>query len=82
MKNLFVSIVILLVAFTATAQDAVQLHQTAREFMRQGDYANAILVLNRAVKLDEKNMKLQKTSASIIILPKSIIKRWKFTNLF
>jgi lipopolysaccharide biosynthesis regulator YciM len=60
MKNLFVSIVILFTGLTAAAQDATQLHQTAREFMRQGDYANAILVLNRAVKLDEKNIEIAK----------------------
>ena len=30
--------------------DAAKLHETAKAFMRQGDYANAILVLNRAVQ--------------------------------
>lgn len=45
---------------TATAQDAKQLHETARQFMLQGDYNNAILVLNRAVKLDSKSLEIAK----------------------
>ncbi len=44
----------------AAAQDVAQLHETARAFMRQGDYANAILVLNRAIKADAKNIEIAK----------------------
>ena len=47
-------------ATCATAQDAAQLHETARAFMRQGDYANAVLVLNRAILLDPKNVEIAK----------------------
>ncbi len=32
-----------------SAQSTEQLHETAKAFMRQGDYSNAILVLNRAL---------------------------------
>ena len=47
--------------FTSSfAQDAAQLHETARAFMRQSDYANAILVLNRAILLDPKNIEIAK----------------------
>ncbi len=46
--------------FTAAAQDAKQLHETALQFMLQGDYNNAILVLNRAIKLDSKNLEIAK----------------------
>ena len=60
MKKLFFSFVILFAAVTTTAQDAAELHETARTFMRQGDYTNAILVLNRAAQLDPKNIEIQK----------------------
>lgn len=42
------------------AQDAAQLHETARAFMRQRDYSNAILVLNRAIMMDPKNIEITK----------------------
>ncbi len=60
MKRFVFSLIVLITAVTATAQDAGQLHETARDFMRQGDYANAILVLNRAIKLDTKNIEIAK----------------------
>ena len=60
MKNFIFCFVFLLATFTATAQDAAELHETARTFMRQGDYTNAILVLNRATKLDPKNIEILK----------------------
>jgi tetratricopeptide (TPR) repeat protein len=59
-KRFIFSFIILFIASTATAQDAAQLHETARAFMRQADYSNAILVLNRAAKLDPKNMEIAK----------------------
>ncbi|MGF2414907.1 tetratricopeptide repeat protein [Ferruginibacter sp.] len=59
-KRFIFFFIILCTAFTVTAQDAAQLHETARAFMRQGDYSNAILVLNRAVKLDSKSIEIAK----------------------
>jgi tetratricopeptide (TPR) repeat protein len=50
----------ILLQLTVQAQDAKQLHETARQFMLQKDFANAILVLNRAIKLDEKNLDIAK----------------------
>ena len=44
----------------AGAQTAAQLHETARAFMHQGDYANAILVLNRAVLMDPNDIEIAK----------------------
>jgi tetratricopeptide (TPR) repeat protein len=58
-KRFLLSFFILL-QFTTLAQDAKQLHETARQFMLQKDFANAILVLNRAIKLDEKNLDIAK----------------------
>ena len=47
-----------------TAQtDINQLQETAKTFMRNGDYANAILVLNRGVLQDPNNMELVKDLA-------------------
>jgi tetratricopeptide (TPR) repeat protein len=59
-KRFIFSFIILCIAGTAMAQDAAQLHETARAFMRQGDYSNAILVLNRAIKLDSKSIEIAK----------------------
>ncbi|HEX5555394.1 MAG TPA: tetratricopeptide repeat protein [Chitinophagaceae bacterium] len=43
--------------------DASQLYSTAQGFMRSGDYANAILVLNRAVQLAPENAEYRKQLA-------------------
>jgi tetratricopeptide (TPR) repeat protein len=37
--------------------------ETAKTFIKQGDYANAILVLNRAIEADRDNMELKKDLA-------------------
>ena len=59
-KRFIVAAILVVSFFSATAQDAKQLHETARQFMLQGDYNNAILVLNRAVKLDSKSLEIAK----------------------
>lgn len=45
---------------TAQSQDSKQLQETAMNFLRSGDYDNAILVLNRALQQDKNNLELQK----------------------
>lgn len=45
------------------AQTTTELQETARNFMRQGDYANAIIVLNRAIEHDPQNILLAKDLA-------------------
>ena len=42
------------------AQSADSLHQIARQFMRTGDYPNAIIVLSNALKKDPNNLEIQK----------------------
>lgn len=42
------------------AQDVKQLYESARNYMHQGDYANAILVLNRALAIEPGNMEISK----------------------
>jgi tetratricopeptide (TPR) repeat protein len=49
-----------LAAMLASAQDAKQLQETARTFMRSRDYSNAILVLNRALQMEPKNLEIAK----------------------
>lgn len=53
------------VSFNSSAQapDAKQLHETAKTFMKQGDYPNATLVLNRALQLDPQNIAISKDLA-------------------
>ncbi len=45
----------------ALAQDNAELQQTARNFLRSGDYANAILVLNQAITSAPDDIQLKKT---------------------
>jgi tetratricopeptide (TPR) repeat protein len=40
--------------------DVKTMQETARTFMRSGDYDNAIIVLTRALQQDSKNLELQK----------------------
>jgi tetratricopeptide (TPR) repeat protein len=54
----------LLIACYGIAQpDINQLHETAKAFMRQGDYANAVLVLNRGLQQSPGNVPLAKDLA-------------------
>ncbi|MEI6947944.1 tetratricopeptide repeat protein [Paraflavisolibacter sp. H34] len=44
--------------FQAGAQEE-SLHETGRSFLKQGDFDNAIVVLNRALEQDKKNIAIQ-----------------------
>ncbi|MBS1510947.1 MAG: tetratricopeptide repeat protein [Bacteroidetes bacterium] len=74
MKKLFIPFFIACTAFTAAAQTAAELHETARTFMRQGDYTNAIVVLNRAVQQDPKDIEIAKDLALNYYLAKDFAK--------
>src|SRR5690242_5855170 len=54
-------IILVLKTLDASAQDSAG--QTAKTFIRQGDYNNAILVLNRAIENDRSNTELKKDLA-------------------
>lgn len=60
MKKLLLVIVLHLEFSLAFSQSITELQETARNFMRQGDYANAILVLNRAVQMEPQNIAVLK----------------------
>lgn len=55
----FLLIAMLLTAGMAQAQEQ-SAKETARNFMRSGDFDNAIMVLNRALQQDKNNLDLQK----------------------
>jgi hypothetical protein len=57
MKKLAFLFSILSLSFGVFAQDDPKaLHQTARGFMAQADWDNAILVLNRLLTIDKNNL--------------------------
>lgn len=58
-KGLFVTS-LLMIHFACFAQQADSLQRIARQFMRNGDYPNAIIVLNNALKKDPNNLEIQK----------------------
>ena len=60
MKTIFIVLVMITVYGHSFGQDANQLHETARTFMKQGDFPNAVLVLNRATQLDPGNIEISK----------------------
>ena len=57
------------VAF-AQDQDAKTLHETAKTFMRQGDYNNALLVLNKALQQQPDDLEMLKDQAFVYYLKK------------
>jgi tetratricopeptide (TPR) repeat protein len=62
MKKLILLFTVVLFTAISFAQpeDVKTLHETAKTFMRSGDFDNAIIVLNRALQQDSKNLELQK----------------------
>ncbi len=62
MKKLFLFLPVVFAGLFASAQNETSL-ETARGFMRSGDFDNAILVLNNALKTDRNNTDLQKDLA-------------------
>ncbi|MCG2613853.1 hypothetical protein LZZ85_06155 [Terrimonas sp. NA20] len=61
MKKLLLLPSLVLFAVAAVAQeDAKSMHETAKGYMRSGDFDNAILVLNRALVQDKTNLEMQK----------------------
>ncbi len=76
MKKLFILSIfaIFCVQIIAQTQDAKQLHETGKTFMRQGDLANASLVLNRALQQEPDNIEILKDIAFNYFLQKDYSK--------
>ena len=62
MKKILSLLLVLSVSFSIMAQpeDPKTLHETAKTFMRSGDFDNAIIVLTRALQQDKDNLEMQK----------------------
>jgi len=61
MKKIFSLLIVFSIGLASFAQDDVKtLHETARAFMRSGDFDNAVIVLTRALQQDKKNLEMQK----------------------
>ncbi len=60
MMKKFLLSVFTLVLFTGAMAQEESLQETARNYMRAGDWNNAILVLNRAIAEDPENLEYQK----------------------
>lgn len=66
MKKITRFICVLILPFftqVTLAQDAKELQANAKNFMLQGDYGNAILILNRAAQLEPNNVSILKDLA-------------------
>lgn len=63
MKKLLVAFLFTTSFFCAGAQTTAELKETARAFIRQGDYANAVLVLKRGLQQDPKDIGMAKDLA-------------------
>ncbi|MFT3682459.1 MAG: tetratricopeptide repeat protein [Ferruginibacter sp.] len=72
MKKIISSFTVLFFAAIAVvnAQSAKELQETAKSFIQQGDYSNAVLVLNKATALDPSNMDITKDLAFTYYLQK------------
>jgi tetratricopeptide (TPR) repeat protein len=71
MKKLLFLIGFMLIHFACFCQQPDSLHRAAKQFMRNGDYPNAIIVLSNALKLDPDNLELQKDLAFSYYLQKN-----------
>lgn len=75
LAGLFLFFSVFCASLPVLAQDDIKtLHETARTFMRSGDFDNAILVLNRALQQDNNNLELQKDLVMAYYLKRDFVK--------
>ena len=62
MKNIFLIIFLVTVSFCQAqpAPNAFELQETAKTSLKQGDYENAILLLNKALQMQPDNLEMTK----------------------
>lgn len=63
MKKILSTLVCAILCCLAFSQTPKELHETAKTFMRTGDHANAIIVLNRALQQEPENLQMSKDLA-------------------
>jgi len=74
-KVFFLSSLFVTIYLTSFAQqDVNSLHESAKVFMRQGDFNNAIVVLNNALKKDPRNLEILKDLAFTYYLQRNYSK--------
>ena len=73
MQKFILSILLAAITSVGFAQDAKQLFETAKSFQRQGDYANAILVLKRALDQQPNDLEMLKTLAFTYYLQRDYV---------
>src|SRR6478672_367791 len=61
--RLFILVMLTSLSLYAQTPTAQELHATAKAFMKEGDYPNAILVLNRAIEMEPQNIPVSKDLA-------------------
>lgn len=75
MQKIFISLsLILTIVSSAFAQDPKTLYETGKTFQRQGDFANAILVFNRALEQQPNDLNLLKDLAFTYYLQRDFVK--------
>ncbi len=75
MKKIFILIIsIIFFGDTIFAQPGITLHETGKAFMRQGDYANAVLVLNRSLQQNPQSTAMAKDLALCYYYQKDNVK--------
>jgi len=73
-KRIFLSGFLVAIYLLSFSQDANTLHETAKTYMRQGDFSNAIVVLDNASKKDPRNLEIQKDLAFAYYLQRNYSK--------
>lgn len=72
MKKFYTFLLIVLIGSNALSQEAEELHETAKSFMRKGDYSNAALVLEKAILAEPENLEINKDLAvNYLVLKKN-----------
>jgi tetratricopeptide (TPR) repeat protein len=84
MKQLFIAAILCLSAgiISAQEQDWKALQETAKTFTRQGDYPNAIMVLNRALEKEADNLELKKDLAFVYYLNRDYVRALEVAKTF
>jgi tetratricopeptide (TPR) repeat protein len=76
MKQLIVAAILCLSTgvMVAQEQDWKAMQETAKTFVRQGDYSNAVMVLNRAIEKESNNLELKKDLAFAYYLNRDYVR--------
>jgi tetratricopeptide (TPR) repeat protein len=75
MKNVLFALTLgFFISVSVTGQDSTSQHHAAKAFIREGDYNNAILVLNKAIQSDPDNFELKKDLAFAYYLHRDYVK--------